>query len=357
MEEIIYYNSINKYLKKKFGTKVYKLSIDGGFTCPNRDGTLGDRGCIFCSGNGSGEFSGNKIRDRDKTILDAKDVTNEIKNLIEHNKRRNDNISVPSIDKVDYVYHDNGIRISYGQGLRKVLSISEQIKSGISYISKKCPKECKYIAYFQAYTSTYAPVEVLRKMYYEAILRDEIVGISIGTRPDCLSEEVLDLLEEINEIKPIFVELGLQTVNEATEQYIRRGYKLEVYDNAVCELKRRNIEVVTHVILGLPGENKEMMLDTVRHVVETGSKGIKLQLLHVIKGTDMAIDYENECFKTLSLEEYIDVLKDAIQLLDENMVVHRLTGDGDKRTLIAPLWSADKKTVLNEINKHFKPRE
>ena len=289
------YLSLNRYLRERFGCKVYKVSINGGFTCPNRDGTIDTRGCVFCSGYGSGDF--------------AEDAS---------------------------------------------LSVREQIERGKRRVDKKMPKnisERKYIAYFQAFTNTYAPVEKLRKLYMEAVDHPDVVVLSIATRPDCLPEEVLDLLEEINEIKPVWVELGLQTIHKKSADYIRRGYELSVYDEAVSELKNRNIEVITHVILGLPGETEEEMLDTVRYVYKSGVNGIKLQLLHVIEGTDLAKDYEDRRFSCMTLEEYVNIIHDCLKNLPKDIVIHRMTGDGDKKTLIAPMWSTDKKKVLNAINK------
>jgi radical SAM protein (TIGR01212 family) len=209
----------------------------------------------------------------------------------------------------------------------------------------------KYIAYFQAFTNTYAPVEHLKSLYMEAVRHPDIVAISIGTRPDCLPEDVLNLLGEINKIKPVWVELGLQTIHEKTADYIRRGYPLSVYDKAVEELKRRDIEIITHVILGLPGESREDMLESVRYVGDSGVQGIKLQLLHVLKGTDLEKDYMAGLFKCLTMEEYIDLIADSLDILPEDIIIHRMTGDGPKRILVAPEWSADKKRVLNELNK------
>ena len=289
------YRTLNSYLQERFGQKVYKISIDGGFTCPNRDGTLDTRGCIFCSAGGSGDFA----EDRN-------------------------------------------------------LSVTEQIERGKKRVEAKMPKaseENKYIAYFQAFTNTYAPVEHLRKIYSEALGHPDIVAVSIGTRPDCLSDEVLDLLSELNEIKPIWVELGLQTIHEKSAEYIRRGYSLSVYDEAVRKLLERNLEVITHVILGLPGESREEMLETVRYVGKSGVQGIKLQLLHVIKGTDLEKEYEAGKFECMTMEEYVDLVHDAIDALPDDIIIHRMTGDGAKRTLIAPMWSADKKRVLNALNK------
>lgn len=294
MEKITYY-SLNSYLRDTFGCKVYKVSLNAGFTCPNRDGKLDTRGCIFCSAGGSGDFAANCS-----------------------------------------------------------FSIKEQLIQGKELIKKKLPKEeVKFIAYFQAFTNTYAPIEVLREKYMEAIDDPEVVALSIATRPDCLPKEVLVLLSEINEIKPVWVELGLQTVKEESARYIRRGYELSVFESAVKNLKERNIYVIAHVILGLPYETKEDMLATVKYVGKLGIKGVKLQLLHVLKGTDLATDYEAGKFETLTMEEYIAILGECIQTLPSDCVIHRLTGDGGKKTLIAPLWSADKKKVLNEISKNF----
>ena len=292
------YRTLNSYLQETFGQKVYKISIDGGFTCPNRDGTIDTRGCIFCSAGGSGDFA----EDRH-------------------------------------------------------FSVSEQIERGKKRVEAKMPKSAengnKYIAYFQAFTNTYAPVLKLRELYTQAIEHPDIVAVSIGTRPDCLSVETLDLLSELNEIKPIWVELGLQTIHEKSAEYIRRGYPLQVYDEAVKNLRDRNIEVITHVILGLPGESREEMLETVRYVGTSGVQGIKLQLLHVIRGTDLAKEYETGHFECMTMEEYVELIHDAIEVLPEDIVIHRMTGDGAKKTLIAPLWSGDKKRVLNALNKRL----
>lgn len=316
------YLSLNTYLKQTFGCKVYKLAIDGGFTCPNRDGSLDTRGCIFCSGFGSGDFA----------------------------TSRN-------------------------------LSISEQIEQAKSRVENKI-NDGKYIAYFQAFTNTYAPTEELRTKYMEAISHKDVVAISIGTRPDCLSEEVLSLLEDLNKIKPIWVELGLQTIHNESAKFIRRGYDLPVYDRAVYELKRRGIYVITHVILGLPGETEEMILDTVRYVCRNISPdfleksvsfdnensenelridGIKLQLLHIIKNTDLAYLYDNRFnlentnpmrnYECMDMESYVNLVRKCIEIVPNTISIHRMTGDGDKKTLIAPLWSGDKKRVLNAINK------
>lgn len=285
------YLSFNKYLKDKFGQKVYKISLDGGFTCPNRDGKTGTRGCIFCSKGGSGDFAESRE-----------------------------------------------------------MSITEQIESGKKKVEKKI-KSGKYIAYFQAFTNTYAPIEMLRQKYEEAINHPDIVALSIATRPDCLGDDVIRLLDEMNKIKPVFVELGLQTIHQKSAKYIRRGYDLSVYDKAVRDLKKIGVNVVVHVILGLPNESENDMLETVKYVCESGANGIKLQLLHVIDGTDLAKDYEKGLFKTLEFDEYVNLIVKCVKIIPKDIVIHRLTGDGAKKDLIAPLWSADKKRVLNAINK------
>ena len=285
------YLSFNKYLKDKFGQKVYKISLDGGFTCPNRDGKAGTQGCIFCSKGGSGDFAESRE-----------------------------------------------------------MSITEQIESGKKKVEKKI-KSGKYIAYFQAFTNTYAPVEILRQKYEEAINHPDIVALSIATRPDCLGDDVLRLLNEMNKIKPVFVELGLQTIHQKSAKYIRRGYDLSVYNKAVRDLKKIGVNVVVHVILGLPNESENDMLETVKYVCESGANGIKLQLLHVIDGTDLAKDYEKGLFKTLEFDEYINLIVKCVKIIPKDIVIHRLTGDGAKKDLIAPLWSADKNRVLNAINK------
>lgn len=282
---------LNEYLRSRFGCKVYKIALNGGFTCPNRDGTIDFRGCIFCSKGGSGEFA-----------ADPK------------------------------------------------LSITEQIKYGKNLISSKV-SDGKYIAYFQAYTGTYADVDRLRELYTEAITHPDIVALSIATRPDCLADDVLDLLSELNAEKPVWVELGLQTMHEKTAEYIRRGYELTVYVDAVKRLRNTGAEVITHVILGLPGETTDDMLETVRFVCDSGTNGIKLQLLHVLKDTDLADEYTAGKVNVLTEDEYIEILKQCVKIIPEDVVIHRLTGDGDKKLLIAPLWSADKKHVWNRIQR------
>jgi radical SAM protein (TIGR01212 family) len=284
--------TLSDHYREKFGRKVYKLSLDGGFSCPNRDGTLGTGGCIFCTG--SGEFA------------------------------------------------EGGPEPIAVQLERAKLRVAAKNKGG------------KYITYFQAFTNTYAPVEKLRKLYFEAIAPEEIVGLSIGTRPDCLGDDVIALLKEVNTRKPVSVELGLQTVHESTARYIRRGYPAEVYFDAVRRLKAAGIEVVTHIILGLPGEDAQMAVETTRAAVAAGTDGVKFHLLHVLRGTDLETEYAAGKFSCLTMEEYGEILKQCIAVLPEGIVVHRITGDGAKKDLIAPLWSADKKRVLNYLHRILK---
>ncbi len=286
------YQSFNTYLKERFGKKVYKLSLSGGMTCPNRDGTLGSRGCIFCSGSGSGDFAERYDGD-----------------------------------------------------------ISAQIEKAKARVIKKAGEGAGYIAYFQNFTNTYAPIEHLENIFMQAIKHKDIVGLSIATRPDCLGDDVLRLLSRLAKIKPLWVELGLQTVHPQSIEYIRRGYDNGVYVQAVKNLHQIGAEVVTHIILGLPRETHKMMTESVQFACDCGTDGIKLQLLHVLKNTDLATDYQNGVFQVLSLDEYIEILKECIAVIPNDVVIHRLTGDGAKRDLIAPLWSADKKRVLNTINK------
>ena len=291
-----HYRSLNDELKRRFGCKVYKLAISGGMTCPNRDGTLGSRGCIFCSAGGSGEFA-----------------------------------------------------MSSG-------SVADQLERAKALVAPKA-KNARYIAYFQAYTNTYAPVERLRSLFEEALAVPDVVALSVATRPDCLPHEVVALLAELNQIKPVWVELGLQTIHEATARFIRRGYDLPRFDAAVKTLKQNGLEVIVHLILGLPGETEEMMLQSVDYVAHSGADGVKLQLLHVLRGTDLATLYEQGAFETLSEDDYITLVAECMEHLPPTMTVHRLTGDGAKKDLIAPLWSADKKHVLNALNRYLDAHE
>ncbi len=289
----MHYNSLNQYLKSTFGEKVYKLSISSGLSCPNRDGTLSHLGCTFCSEGGSGDFA-----------------------------------------------------------TSAVLSVTEQIEQAKERVSKKI-KNGKYIAYFQSFTNTYGPVDYLEKIYMEAIQHPDIVALSIGTRPDCLGAEVLSLLDRLNQIKPVWVELGLQTIHEETAQHINRGYPLSVFEVAVANLNSIHVDVIVHLILGLPWETRKEMLQSVRYVSSMKISGIKLQLLHVLKNTPLEKEYFENPFPMFSREEYIDFLAECLSYIPPHIVIHRLTGDGPKRSLIAPLWSADKKRVLNDMNRRF----
>ena len=289
------YYSLNEYLKKQFGGKVYKLALDSGCTCPNRDGTSDTRGCIFCH-NGSSHFA------------------------------------------------ETGI------------DINEQIENAKSRVRNKI-KTDKFIAYFQSYTNTYGDIEKLERIFTTAANRDDIVAISIGTRPDCLQETVISMLNRLNKIKPVWVELGLQTSNEKSAEYIRRCYENCVYEKAVKDLKAININVITHIIIGLPNETKEDALNTVDFAVKCGTDGVKLQLLHILKDTDLYEDYKKGIVKPLRLNEYMDILFDCIERIPRNIVIHRITGDAPKKYLVEPLWSGDKKTVLNAINKEMEKRD
>lgn len=288
--------SLNDFYKEYYGCKTYKISLNAGLTCPNRDGTLDNRGCIFCSAGGSGDFA-------------------------------------PSAG----------------------FSIARQIDEGIKQVSRKYTGNC-FIGYFQAFTNTYAPVLKLRELYMAAVMDERIVGISIATRPDCLDEDVIALLKEINSIKPVTIELGLQTSNENTARYIRRGYGIDVFNDACNRLIAAEIPVVAHMIVGLPNETHEDYIATARHIASLKLHGIKIQLLHILRGTDLAKDYESGIFQALTLEEYASTVVDIIEILPPEMVIHRITGDGPKDLLIAPLWSTNKRNVLNSIMKEFRIR-
>lgn len=289
----MYYHALNEELQKRFGIKVYKLALDGGFTCPNRDGTMDTRGCIFCSGSGSGEF--------------AADSTADIPQQIEQARRR----------------------------------VASKNRAG------------KYIAYFQNFTNTYGSVAHMERLFSAAIRHPEVVALSVATRPDCLPDEVLSLLQALNTQKPVWVELGLQTIHPATAAYIRRGYDLPMFEDAMVRLKQAGLETIVHQIIGLPGETDEQIVQTARYIGQSGANGIKLHLLHVLRGTDLALDYAAGSFQTLTLEHYISLLEQCLRVLPPEVVIHRMTGDGAKRDLIAPLWSADKKRVLNAIRAAF----
>ncbi len=289
------YHSLDFMLRERFGEKVYKVTLNGGMSCPNRDGTLGLGGCIFCSAGGSGDFAGDRN-----------------------------------------------------------FSITEQIRQQIASLSEKRPIQ-KFIAYFQAYTNTYAPVSYLREIFTEAIRHPQICALSIGTRPDCLPPEVIELLAELNQQKPVWVELGLQTIHEETALYIRRGYPLSCFEKAVSELRCHQIEVIVHTILGLPGESSDDVLDTMRYLNTQDIQGIKLQLLHVLKGTDLAADYLAGAFSVLSREDYLELVIQCLEHLKPELVIHRVTGDGPKDLLLAPLWASRKREVLNLL--HHKMKE
>lgn len=291
------YHSLDYALKEAFGEKVYKAALNGGFTCPNRDGKLGNRGCIFCSPDGSGDFAAS------------------------------------------------------GK-----LSITEQIDTAIEAIGRKSSANL-FIAYFQAFTNTYGPIEKMRTQFNEAICHPKTAVLSIATRPDCLPDEILDLLDELNQIKPVWVELGLQTIHEETAEWMRRGYKLPVFEEAVRKLRERDITVIVHVILGLKDETRGMILQTIQYLNQMGIQGIKLQLLHVIEGTDLAEEYYRGELQVLSREEYIDLLIDCLEHLSPDIVIHRLTGDGPSKRLAAPLWSTRKREVLNLLYHEMKERE
>lgn len=282
---------LNDYLKKEYGCKVYKLSLQMDVTCPVRDGSIDTRGCIFCSGGGSGEFA----------------------------SCRTD-------------------------------PIADQLAEAKKKVAAKAGKDAKYIAYFQSFTNTYGDMDYLERKYREAMEPDDIVVLSIGTRPDCISDDMLEVLAGLNRIKPVWIELGLQTIHPASARYIRRGYELPVYDECVRRLREKGITVIVHVILGLPGETTEDMKETVRYVCASGVQGIKLQLLHILKGTDLYGDYLQGKVPVMSMEEYLDLLKELLPMIPDDVVIHRLTGDGPKRLLVAPLWTADKKKVINAIS-------
>lgn len=290
------YNNLNYELRKKFGQKVMKLSFDGGFTCPNRDGTIGRKGCIFCGEEGSGEFAGNRK-----------------------------------------------------------LSLIEQAEEQKELLKKKWDTNL-YLGYFQNFTNTYKPVDELRKLYNEALDIDGVVGIAIATRPDCLDEDVLELLEEINNKTFLWVELGLQSIHERTEKIIRRGYKLDIYNEAIEKLNKRNIKVVTHMIIGLPLETLEDIMETANYIANTNTWGIKLHSLYIQKDTDLYDYYKTNPFDIMTMEEYINLIVDIIEILPRDMVIHRLTGDGPRDLIIEPIWSLNKLKVLTTIDRELKNR-
>ena len=291
------YYSLDYYLKHTYHEKIYKIALNGNMTCPNRDGTLDTRGCIFCSEGGSGDFAGH--------------------------------------------CHD---------------SITQQLLDGKLKLQNKATSN-SYIAYFQAFTNTYESIEYLRNIYYEAIADPSVKVLSIATRPDCLNLPILDLLSELNGIKPVWIELGLQTVSEKSASFIRRGYSISIFETALTELNRRNISVIVHTIMGLPSEDKNGILDTIRYLNAKNIQGIKLQLLHVLKHTDLAEIYQSTPFWTPTLEEFLSLLGQCISELRPDIVIHRITGDGPKDLLIAPLWTGHKRLVLNSIHKYLKEQD
>lgn len=291
------YHSLDYELRQQFGQKIYKLSLDGGMTCPNRDGTLGTGGCIFCSEGGSGDFAA-----------------------------------------------------------PRQTAVSRQIEQAMAQVKRKMPdgSQGSYIAYFQSYTNTYAPLPYLKQLFGEAVSHPAIAALSIGTRPDCLEPEVVGLLEDLNRVKPVWVELGLQTIHESTARFIRRGYGLPVFEDAFRRLRAAGLTVIVHVILGLPGETREDMLETIRYLAGLKIDGIKLQLLHVLKGTDLDRLYRQGAFQVLELSQYLELVGDCLKLLPPETVIHRLTGDGPRSLLTAPLWSGNKRLVLNSMARYLK---
>ena len=290
------YHTWNYYLRNNFGEKVFKVSLNAGFTCPNLDGKVSKGGCTYCSNSGSGDFAGNPAS-----------------------------------------------------------PLSEQFAEIKAMMHKKWPN-AKYIAYFQAYTNTYAPLNVLKDKFEEALSFENVIGLSISTRPDCLEDDVVDYLAELNERTNLWVELGLQTMHERTAAYIRRGYPLSCFEDAVQNLRMRQIEVIVHTILGLPGESEKDILETMQYLNGQDIQGIKLQLLHVLKGTDLAEDYVAGKFRVYEREEYLNLLIDCLEHLDPSIVIHRMTGDGPEKLLIAPLWASRKREVLNLLHHEMKVR-
>ena len=297
MSNKIRYNSANSFFREKFGDKVIKVALDGGFTCPNRDGTLSYGGCIFCSEKGSGDFAGDRA-----------------------------------------------------------LDIEKQFEVSRQKMNKKW-KEGKYIAYFQAFTNTYAPLEYLQKIFTKTSNLTDVVGIFIATRPDCITEDIAKFLGELNKKIYVCIELGFQTSKEESIKLINRCYENEVFEDCIGMLNKYNIDIIVHTILGLPYESKQDMLNTVKYVSKFNISGIKLQLLHIIKDTALHKLYIKKPFKTLTLEEYVDIVVSCIENLPPNIVIHRITGDGDKNTLVEPKWSLNKKVVLNSINKELNIRD
>ncbi|WFD11958.1 TIGR01212 family radical SAM protein [Tepidibacter hydrothermalis] len=291
------YRSLNFELREIFNEKIFKLSLDGGFTCPNRDGKIGFNGCIFCSDSGSGEYASNRV-----------------------------------------------------------LTIDQQVKDQISLLSNKWPNG-KYIAYFQNFTNTYADINALREKYEAAINCDDIVGIAIATRPDCLDDDVIQLLSELSKKTYLWIELGLQTIHDESAKFLRRGYLFSLFEEKVKKLRSYNINIVTHLILGIPNETREMIFESISKISNMDIQGVKLHLLHIIKGTDLEKYYNSTKFTLLEKEEYIHLICDILERLNPNITIHRLTGDGSKDTLLEPWWSLDKRSILNGIDKELSIRD
>lgn len=287
--------SLNRFLRERHGEKVVKLSIDGGFTCPNRDGRAGTGGCIFCSSEGSGDFASSRT-----------------------------------------------------------LPVSAQLEAATMQLADKWGTSQKYMAYFQSYSNTYAPLETLKSKYEAALAFPGVVGLAIATRPDCISEETLDYLELLSKRTHLWVELGLQTIHPETSSWINRGHDLECFTNMVHKLADRGIEVVAHMILGFPGETKEDMLETARYLGNLPLQGVKLHMLHILDNSPLGRLYTRKPFPLLSEEEYIAIIGEILPLLPSHFVIHRLTGDGDRNHLLAPLWTANKRHVLNGIQKYLR---
>ncbi|MEY8338930.1 TIGR01212 family radical SAM protein [Lachnospiraceae bacterium 62-35] len=318
------YYSLDYYLRETFGQKVYKLALDGGQTCPGRSGRDRRGGCIFCSEGGSGEFASPLFSD-------------------------------PSIFSCLPMSPSSNCPSSLLSQLPT--AVFQQIEQAKERVQRKLPdKKGKYVAYFQSYTNTYAPIPYLELLFSSALDHPDIAALSIGTRPDCLPDEVLSLLLRLNRRKPVWIELGLQTIHETTARFIRRGYSLECFLKAFQALKSAGLTVIVHVILGLPGETYDMSLQTVRFLGQRGIDGIKLQLLHILSGTELASIYEKEPFPIMELSQYLDLVVDCIGSLPPSVVIHRISGDGPKRLLIAPLWSANKRLVLNSLTRRFQER-
>ncbi len=366
------YHALDYELKRRFGRKIYKLSLDGGMTCPNRDGTLGNRGCIFCSSGGSGDFAAKACPDVWEQIEAAKA---RVRRKMPPGSSgataapgSSGATTAPGSNGATTAPGSNGTTIAPGssgattapESRGNASTASECNASANTSPESRATTPPSYIAYFQSYTNTYAPLPRLRSLFERAVSHPDVALLSVATRPDCLPDETVSLLAGLNRRKPVWVELGLQTVHEDTARFIRRGYGFPVFEDACRRLKAAGITVVVHVILGLPGEDRERMLETITRMADFSRAGlidgIKLQLLHVLKGTDLADYYQNHPFPIFSMEEYIDFVIDCAELLPPELVIHRLTGDGPKSLLVAPSWSGNKRLVLNTLARRFKER-